>query len=96
MTHPIGLINREIIALQCKLGKIYSGEGWIIVVRGNEHPPVHVHVLYPEGKAAVYLPGKVVNAGLPAKVLRAAQAWIDANTKDLRREWVTMNNPRTR
>jgi len=52
--------------------------------------------LYPEGKAAVYLSGKVVNAGLPAKVLRAARAWIDANTKDLRREWVTMNNPRRR
>ena len=78
------------------MGKIYSGEGWIIVVRGNEHPPVHVHVLHPDGKAAVYLSGKVVNAGVPAKVLRAAQAWIDVNTKDVRREWVTMNNPRRR
>ena len=55
------------------MGKIYSGDGWIIVVRGNEHPPIHVHVLHPDGKAAVYLSGKVVNAGVPAKVLRAAQ-----------------------
>ena len=78
------------------MGKIYSGAGWIIVVRGNEHPPVHAHVLHPDGKAAVYLSGKVVNAGVPAKVLRAAQAWIDANTKDVRRERVTMNNPRRR
>jgi len=56
------------------MGKIYSGDGWIIVVRGNEHPPIHVHVLHPDGKAAVYLSAKVVNAGVPAKVLRAARA----------------------
>jgi len=56
------------------MGKIYSGDGWIIVVRGNEHPPIHVHVLHPDGKAAVYLSGKIVNAGVPAKVLRAARA----------------------
>jgi len=77
-------------------GKLYSDEGWIIVVRGNEHPPVHAHVLHPDGRAAVYLSGKVVNAGVPENVLRAAQAWIDANTKDIRREWATMNNPRRR
>ena len=76
--------------------KLYSGEGWIIVVRGNEHPPVHAHVLHPDGKAVVYLSGKVVNAGVPAKVLRAAQAWIGANTETVRREWVTMNNSRRR
>ena len=68
------------------MGKIYSGAGWIIVVRGNEHPPVHAHVLHPDGKAAVYLSGKVINAGVPAKVLYLAQAWIDANTRDVRRE----------
>ncbi len=37
-----------------------------------------------------------VDDGVPAKVLRAAQAWIDANTRDVRREWATMNNPRRR
>lgn len=79
-----------------RIGQIYSGEGWIIVVRGNEHPPIHAHVLHPDGKAAVYLSGKVINAGVPAKVLHVAQAWIDANTKDVRSEWATMNNPRRR
>ena len=78
------------------MGKIYSGDGWVIVVRGNEHPPIHVHVLHPDGKAAVYLSGKVVNAGVPARVLRAALVWIDANAKVVRREWLTMNNPRVR
>jgi len=29
-------------------------------------------------------------------VVRAAQAWIGANTETVRREWVTMNNPRRR
>lgn len=76
------------------MGKLYSGDGWIIVVRGNEHPPVHAHVLHPNGKAAVYLSGKVINAGVPSKVLRTAQSWIDANTKDIRREWAMMNKPR--
>lgn len=78
------------------MGKLFSSEGWIIVVRGNEHPPVHAHVLHPDGKAAVYLSGKVVNSGVPVRVLRDAQAWIDAHTKDVRREWATMNNPRRR
>ena len=76
------------------MGKLYSGEGWIIVVHGNEHPPVHAHVLHPDGKAAVHLSCKVIDAGVPAKVLRAAQAWIDANTESVRREWAKMNNPR--
>jgi len=78
------------------VGKLYSGEGWIIVVRGNEHPPVHAHVLHPDGKAAVYLSSKVVNAGVPAKTLRAAQIWIEANARHVRRECATMNNPRRR
>jgi len=78
------------------MGKLYSGDGWIIVVRGNEHPPIHVHVLHPDGKAVAYLSGRVVNAGVPVKALRAAQAWIEANTEDVHREWATMNNPRRR
>jgi len=78
------------------MGKLFSGEGWITVVRGNEHPPVHAHVLHPDGKAAVYLSGKVLNSGVPVKVLRAAQASIDAHTQEVRREWATMNNPRRR
>ncbi len=78
------------------VGKLHSGEGWIIVVRGNEHPPVHAHVLHSDGKAVVYLSGKMLNSGVPTKVLRAAQAWIEANAEDVRREWAKMNNPRRR
>ena len=78
------------------VGRLHSGEGWIIVVRGNEHPPVHAHALHPDGKAVVYLSGKTLNSGVPAKALRAAQACIGANTEDVRREWAKMNNPRKR
>ena len=63
---------------------------------GTNTRTVHAHVLHPDGKAAVYLSGKVVNAGVPAKALRAAQTWIGANAKQVRREWATMNNPRRR
>jgi hypothetical protein len=31
------------------MGKIYSGNGWIVKVQGDEHPPVHAHVLHPNG-----------------------------------------------
>jgi len=55
-----------------------------------------IYVLHPDDKAAVYLSGKVVNAGVPAKALRAAQTWIEANARQVRREWATMNNPRRR
>ena len=78
------------------MGKLHSGEGWIIVVRGNEHPPVHAHVLHSDGKAVVYLSGKMLNSGVPAKVLRAARAWIGAHAEDVRCEWAKMNNPRRR
>ena len=78
------------------MGRLHSGEGWIIVVRGNEHPPVHAHVLHPDGKALVYLSGKTLNSGVPTKALRTAQAWIEANAGDVRREWAKMNNPRKR
>jgi hypothetical protein len=35
------------------MGKIYFTNGWLIRVQGNEHPPVHVHVLHPNGKALI-------------------------------------------
>jgi len=44
----------------------------------------------------VYLSGKTLNSGVPAKALRAAKAWIEANAEDVRREWAMMNNPRRR
>lgn len=78
------------------MGKIFTGNGWIIVVRGNEHPPAHVHVLHPDGKAAIYLDGRIFNSGVPAGVLRQATDWLAVNKKVAETEWATMNNPRRR
>ena len=47
------------------MGKIYSGDGWLIKVQGDEHPPVHAHVLHPDGKASVSVDGIVKNSGVP-------------------------------
>jgi len=75
------------------MGKIHSANNWLIKVQGNEHPPVHVHVLHPEGKAAISVDGTVINSGVPAKVITEAVAWVLANTDAVRTEWQRMNNP---
>lgn len=51
------------------MGKIYTANGWLIRVQGNEQP-VHVHVLHPNGKALVTLDGEVKNSGVPAKIIK--------------------------
>lgn len=76
------------------MGKIYFTNGWLIRVQGNEHPPVHVHVLHPNGKALIALDGVVKNSGVPAKVIKQAVEWIEANQDIIKAEWQRMNNPR--
>ncbi|MCL2021829.1 MAG: DUF4160 domain-containing protein [Betaproteobacteria bacterium] len=78
------------------MGKVYSGNSWLIRVQGNEHTPVHVHVICPEGKAAVYLDGLVINSGVPAATLKRAEDWIARHHCLIRQEWIRMNNPATR
>ena len=78
------------------MGKIFSGNGWIIKVQGNEHPPVHVHVLHPNGKATISLDGSIQNSGVPAEVLRQAMDWVSANPDAVVAEWNRMSNPRRR
>ncbi|MDR2208166.1 MAG: DUF4160 domain-containing protein [Azoarcus sp.] len=75
------------------MGKIHSAENWLIRVQGNEHPPVHVHVICPDGKAAVYLDGRVINSGVSAATLSRARDWIDNHHPLIRAEWARMNNP---
>jgi hypothetical protein len=78
------------------MGKLYAQQNWIIRVQGNEHPPVHVHVVHPNGKAIVDLDGGVTNSGVPVSVLNAARAWVAANADAIRTEWARMNNPPAR
>lgn len=76
------------------MGKIHSANGWLIRVQGNEHPPVHVHVLHPNGKSLITLDGDVKNSGVPAKVIAQAVTWIIENRECINTEWQKMNNPR--
>jgi hypothetical protein len=76
------------------MGKIYTENGWLIRVQGNEHPPIHVHVLHSNGKALITLDGEVKNSGVPAKVIKQAVDWIKANPTVIELEWQKMNNPR--
>lgn len=78
------------------MGKIHSGNGWILKVQGDEHPPVHAHLLHPDGKATVALDGSVRNAGVPRGIVAQASAWVLAYTDIVEAEWQHMNNPRRR
>lgn len=78
------------------MGKIFTGDGWIIKVQGDEHPPIHAHVLHADGKASIAIDGTVKNSGVPAKVVAAATHWIIENAATVEAEWTNMNNPRKR
>jgi hypothetical protein len=78
------------------MGKIFTGDGWLIKVHGDEHPPVHAHVLHPDGKASIDLDGMVQNAGVPAKIIALATDWLTNHKALVEAEWAKMNNPRKR
>jgi hypothetical protein len=64
--------------------------------KDDDHPPIHAHVLHPDGKASITRDGMVKNSGVPAKVMDAAIEWITANAEVVEAEWIKMNNPRKR
>jgi hypothetical protein len=78
------------------MGKVYAQGNWLIRVQGNEHPPIHAHVIHPDGRAIVYLDGSAINSGVPADVMALAIEWVLANTEIIRVEWARMNNPPAR
>lgn len=78
------------------MGKIFAGDGWIIKVQGDEHPPIHAHVLHADGKASISIDGSVMNSGVPARVIAIASRWIVENATVVEVEWKKMNNPRKR
>ena len=80
------------------MAKIYATSNWMIKVLNDEHPPVHAHVVHPDGTAAIFLDGSVLNAHqqVPAAVLKAAVAWIVAHEAEIRAEWLRLDNPEDR
>jgi len=75
------------------MSTLYRSGNWIIVMHGNEHPPVHVHVLHPDGMASIGMDGTVQNRGIPGKVIAQALAWVASHHADIRAEWGRLNNP---
>jgi hypothetical protein len=73
------------------MGTIYKTGKFVVRVNGFEHPPVHAHVMHPDGKAMVYLNGAIKNKGVPAAVMAEAQSWIFANTHTVITEWNICN-----
>lgn len=80
------------------MAKIYAASNWAIKVLNGEHPPIHVHVVHPDGMAIVYLDGTLRNARqrVPAAVLKAAIAWVFAHEAEIRAEWRRLGNPDAR
>jgi len=78
------------------MGKIDIGNGWIIKVHGNDHPPFHAHILHPDGKASIDVHASVINSGVPAHVIADACKWVENNSAAIEAEWTKMNNPRIR
>ena len=73
------------------MGALYKQHGITIRVNGNEHAPVHAHVLFGDGNALVYLNGKTLNRGVPPAALKTAQAWIAEHADEIKTEWERWN-----
>ena len=80
------------------MGKIHSQGSWLIRVQGNERPPVHMHVLHPDGRAALslYLNGTIINSNVPDAVISDASVWVAAHEAMIGAEWDRVGNPPSR
>jgi len=74
------------------MGTLHRAGNWLVKVQGNEHPPVHVHILHPDGRASIGLEGSVLNRGIPASIIAQALAWVADNQTLIRAEWERMHN----
>jgi hypothetical protein len=70
--------------------------GGYLKVQGAEHPPMHVHLLHPDGKAVLFLDGTAINSGVPSRIVTEAAAWIAANSTIVLAAWLAMGNPEKR
>lgn len=73
------------------MGTLYKTGKFTIRVNGNEHPPVHAHVLHTDGRAIVYLTGRVLNSGVPDAVLIEAKRWVVDHQQAVIDEWNRWN-----
>lgn len=73
------------------MGILFKNGNWWIRVNGDEHPPVHCHLVHPDGDALLFLSGKTLNRHVPADALAQAQAWISEHEDAIRSEWNRLN-----
>lgn len=73
------------------MGTIYKTGKMTIRVNGNEHPPVHAHVIHADGRAIIYLNGRIMNSGVPAAVIAEAKRWIEEHRQTIIDEWRRWN-----
>lgn len=73
------------------MGIVYRNGNWWIRVNGDEHPPVHCHVVHPDGEALLYVSGKTINRRVPEAVVSQAQAWLTEHSDAVRIEWEQLN-----
>jgi hypothetical protein len=73
------------------MGIVYKSGNWWIRVNGDEHPPVHCHVVHPDGEALLYVSGKTINRRVPEAVVSQAQSWLTEHADAVRIEWEHLN-----
>lgn len=73
------------------MGTLYKTGKFTIRANGNEHPPIHAHVLHTDGHAIIYLTGRVLNSGVPDTVLIEAKRWVVDHQQAVIDEWNRWN-----
>jgi hypothetical protein len=76
------------------MGIVYKNGNWWIRVNGDEHPPVHCHVVHPDGEALLYVSGNTLNRRVPEVVVAQALAWLAEHSDTVRTEWEILNKRR--
>lgn len=72
--------------------ELYRQGNWMIRVYAADHNPPHFHVVTPEAEALVRIDTlEVIMGSVPAKVLRAAREWAEANEAKIAAEWKRLN-----
>ncbi len=70
---------------------LFRQGNWWIRVNGDEHPPVHCHLIHPDGDALIGLDGKTLVRRVPKSVVALAREWVLAHADDILAEWERLN-----
>lgn len=66
------------------MGILFRSGNWWVRVNGDEHPPVHCHVIHPDGDALIFLSGKALSRRVPQGVMQAAWSQAVQHEEDIR------------